>query len=61
MWAASLTVKIKSFTTEPQRDVAATKTPHRRDRRGRRDTQEKQRQGMGFRPEIVASHKDFDG
>src|SRR5258708_6567072 len=46
---------------ETQRDEAATKTPHRRDRRGRRDTQEKQRQGMGFRPEIVASHKDFHG
>src|SRR5258708_38304860 len=31
------------------RDEAATKTPHRRGRRGRRDTQEKQRQRLDFR------------
>jgi hypothetical protein len=32
-----------------QRDEAAAKTPHHRDRRERRDTQEKQRQGLDFR------------
>src|SRR5258708_37289624 len=54
-----LECKIKGKTFETQGDEAATKTPHRRDRRGRRDTQEKQRQGLDFRAKIVANCEDF--
>jgi len=44
---------------ETQRDVATTKTLHRRDRSGRRDAQEKQRQELDFRAKIVAGREDF--
>src|SRR5216684_661641 len=53
-------LRVFFFKSLTQRDEAATKTPHRRDRRGRRDTQGKTKAGDGF-SERCNGGSDSDG